>query len=179
VTRTTKEDWLRAGLEILRDSGELELTIERLSASVKKTKGSFYHHFVDMPAYLNRLLEFWETENTLEPIDAANAGGSAAERRKLLEVAIAQLDLRIERAVQAWALRDARASRVRARVDARRVEYLADLWRSSGASKRRAEQLAQIEYAAFLGALQQTPDLGPWRSQNALLLRALAKVAAS
>lgn len=86
--------------------------------------------------------------------------------------------------MQAWALHAHEARAVRARVDARRIAYLAELRRASGVKPKTAERMAQIEYAAFLGALQifELPAPVGWKAfekANALLLRALDTVASS
>jgi len=155
ATRGT--DWLTAGLGLLRDGGELSLTIERLCQALQRTKGAFYHHFEDLGTYQDRLLEHWEALNTAAPIAAAERAPSPAERRSELTRAVARLDLRVEQAVRAWALRDARARRALVRVDQRRVEYLASL--ASKRPTRRALLLARLDYATYLGAQQLLPSL--------------------
>jgi len=155
ATRGT--DWLTAGLGLLRDGGELSLTIDRLCQALHRTKGAFYHHFGDLGAYQDRLLEHWEALNTAAPIAAAERAPRPDQRRSELTRAVARLDLRVEQAVRAWALRDARARRALVRVDQRRVQYLASL--SSKRPSRRALLLARLDYATYLGAQQLLPSL--------------------
>ena len=178
MSRATPEDWLEAGLVLLRDRGHDALTIDALCRALDRTKGSFYHHFADGSAFSLHLLEHWEKKSTGDLIAAANASGVHAERRARLYASVRTVEIGIERAVQVWALRDPVAREVRARVDARRIAYLAELRRDAGFSKKTAERMAQIEYAAFLGAFQifDLPRSGGWKDfkkANALLLRAL------
>ena len=49
-TTTTREGWIAAGIALLREGGEDELTIDRLAKRLRRTKGSFYHHFADIDA---------------------------------------------------------------------------------------------------------------------------------
>lgn len=181
MSRATPDDWLGAGLVLLRDGGHDALTIDALCRALGRTKGSFYHHFPDVSVFSQRLLEHWEKRSTDDLITAAEASGPPAERRARLYASTRTVESGVERAVQAWALRDPAAREVRARVDARRVAYLAKLRRAEGATPKLAEQAAQIEYAAFLGALQifELPAPAGWKAfekANALLLRALAMV---
>lgn len=152
--RASADDWLRTGLRLLRDGGADSLTVDALCRSLGRTKGSFYHHFVDLDAYQERLFAFWESSSTLGPIAEADLTEVGAKRRQRLYDAVARLELHVERAMQAWALRDPRARDARARVDARRLDYLARIWREEGATATMARSFATIEYAAFLGAIQ-------------------------
>lgn len=154
MTRASPDDWLDAGLVLLRDGGAGALTIDTLCRALDRTKGSFYHHFTDIDGYQERLLAHWEARSTAAPIAAANQAPAGAARRRRLHDAVARLELHVERAMQVWALRDPRARRARARVDALRVAYLARIWQEEGATAARARELATLEYASFLGSLQ-------------------------
>lgn len=144
---------------------------------MRLTKGSFYHHFRDIDAYDERLFAFWEAQHTAGPIATADAGETGgSHRRRRLHDAVARLDLRVERAMQAWALRDLRAKQARARVDALRVAYLARLWQEEGATAAMAQRFARIEYTSFLGSMQLCD---PETEAGARAARALAKELAS
>jgi hypothetical protein len=62
------------------------------------------------------------------------------------------LDHRLDRAVRAWALRDERARAAMERVDGRRIDYIAEMYRESG--YREPRLLAELKYVAFVGAQQ-------------------------
>lgn len=158
-----RDRWIEAGLALLRGHGEGALTIERLAARVRRTKGSFYHHFRDIDAFRAALLAAWTERHTRMPIARAEAGPGS--RRPRLYAVVSSLDMRLELAVRAWAGRDPLARRCRQRVDRRRVDYLAELWRSEASGglrppgrpppDRRARLAAELEYATFLGLLEQ------------------------
>jgi AcrR family transcriptional regulator len=179
MARTSRNDWLDKGLDALRDGGEGALTIDGLCARLGRTKGSFYHHFEDIAAFLAALLARWEERQTSAPIHHAEAGGSPEQKRQRLSAVVRSLDGRLELAVRAWALRDERAAAVLRRVDARRVEYLASLYASEGRARGAALLLARLEYAAFVGAQMLFSDLSAEgaRSLGLALDRALELLA--
>jgi AcrR family transcriptional regulator len=57
--RLTADDWIDAGFAVLADTGPNTLRIDRLCERLKVTKGSFYWHFTDMPAYRSALVKEW------------------------------------------------------------------------------------------------------------------------
>jgi hypothetical protein len=174
MARTSETDWLESGLSIMRDGGEGALTIERLCHDLSRTKGAFYHHFRDVGAYLDALLTLWEHKQTAWPIEQANAAGPS-ERRRALDAAVGALDMKLDLAVRAWGLRDPKAREFVARVDQRRVAYLAELV-DPRLPMRQRRALARLEYLAFLGAQQFFPDLKApaARETQRVLHRALA-----
>jgi AcrR family transcriptional regulator len=151
--RTSRGDWLLAGLLLLRDGGGEALTIERLCRSLGRTKGSFYHHFGDISAYHEALLEHWATLHTELPMAEAASAIDGEERRQLLYRALRRIDIGVELAVHAWAIRSPVARAAADRVHARRIAYLAVL----RPGQRDAVAMAELEYASFLGALHLYP----------------------
>lgn len=149
MTRATRADWLQKALDILDGEGPRALTIERLCAAMKKTKGSFYHHFGDAAGLQHAILDQWEAAQTTAVIEAVDREDRAQQLEALDRIASAA-DWGRERAIRAWAWHDAG---VRARVeqiDDRRIAYLAGLYPSGSRALR--ERLAILEYAALVGA---------------------------
>ena len=160
--RLSPTDWCDAGLSLLRDEGMPALTIERLCAALGRTKGSFYHHFLDLNAFLAMLLSRWEDTLTEQPIALAAAEANPRKRAARLDAAVVTLDHRLDLAVRAWGLWDGRARAAIARVDARRLAYLTDVFKARG--MERAKALAQLEYVAFVGAQQLGASVEPERA---------------
>lgn len=148
--RASPRDWCSAGLALLREEGVAAVTVDRLCAALKKTKGSFYHHFRDIDAFRAALLSRWEEVLTEEPIRAAEREVDPSRRAARLEGLVRGLDHRLDGAVRAWAHRDSRARAALERVDQRRIDYIAELYRAGGYPKPRL--LAELEYTAFVGA---------------------------
>jgi AcrR family transcriptional regulator len=160
--RRSREDWLRAGFELLRGEGAGALTIDRLSRRLGVTKGSFYHHFASREDFSHALLGHWETKLTRELIDASRGGAGFAERnRRLTELGERLSDPALETAIRAWALRDAEVARYQERVDRQRLAYLGELYGLLGEGRTRASDLALIRYAFAVGAQQLLPPLEP------------------
>jgi AcrR family transcriptional regulator len=170
--------WVDAGLALLRAEGQHALTIERLCRALRLTKGAFYHHFRDVSVFHAALLEAWEQRLTGAIIDAVRAAPTRS-RGRVLSRAVAGLDVSLELAVRAWALRSAVARARVARIDRRRIATLEKLWRARGHKRPRA--LADVEYCAFLGSLQAFGGPGTRRGRQAerTLERALAARAPS
>lgn len=156
----TREDWLRAGLELLKQRGAGAVTIERLTRRLGVTKGSFYHHFASRDELSRALLEEWERRLTGELIEASRHGRDFADRnRRLTRLGYETFDPALETAIRAWALQDPVAREVQERVDRRRVGYLRELFRLLTPAEARAEDLALIRYAFSVGAQQLLPAL--------------------
>ncbi|WP_298514873.1 TetR/AcrR family transcriptional regulator [uncultured Kordia sp.] len=50
--------WLTEGYKMVALVGFHNLTVEKLAKTVGKSKSSFYHHFVDLEIFINRLCEY-------------------------------------------------------------------------------------------------------------------------
>ena len=165
----TRSRWCRAGLALLRDHGPRAVTVERLCAAMRRTKGAFYHHFRDVRAFHAAVLDEWAELHTAAPIAAASSARTAEERSAQLGAAVVGLDHALDRAIRGWALYHGRAREIVGRVDALRIGYLAAIHRERG--WRDAPRLAELEYAVFLGA--QELGLVDDRLRGASLGRAL------
>jgi len=175
--RASREDWCTSGLVILREHGHHAVTIERLCAALEKTKGSFYHHFADLETYHGALLALWERELTDRPMEHSMGAVSSEKRGARLDEAVRRIDHALDVAVRAWALRDARAREAIERVDRRRIDFLTELHRA--ADHKEARLLAELEYAAFVGAehLGQFTDARRAVKLGRAMRRALALLA--
>lgn len=175
ASRTKRSDWLREGLAVLRDEGPGALTIAAMCKRLGRTKGAFYHHFDSAEVFQLALLQHWQEQLTLAPIAVAQQGTSAEQRRRRLATAVQALDTRLDLAVRAWAGKDMRAAEMLAQVDRQRVGYLEELHAQEHGKGKVARVLAQIEYAAFVGAQQLFSDMSDRAAGdlNAALNRAL------
>ncbi|MFU8778555.1 MAG: TetR/AcrR family transcriptional regulator [Roseovarius sp.] len=151
--RLTRDDWLLAGFEALCVQGPAALGAEPLARRLGATKGSFYWHFTDVPAYSRALLTLWQDEAT-RVLEAASEAATAAARLRDTAQAMAataqaeSLVQRAESAIRAWAGTDPVAAEAVARVDAAR---LARLHRLLSACDIGNLEMARIVYASAIG----------------------------
>jgi AcrR family transcriptional regulator len=153
--RLRRRDWAHAALRAIAAGGVGAVAVEPLAADLGATKGSFYWHFAGRDALVRAALELWEREHTEAVIDAMDAEDDPAERLRLLFRTItAHADAdRVELALLADAA-DARVAPVLARVNERRVAYVADIYAELGLASPRARRRALLTYSAYLGHLQ-------------------------
>lgn len=162
-SRLSPDDWIRAGLDALSTFGPEALKAEPLARTLETTKGSFYWHFPDVPAYRKALLDFWSTE-------AITALPSPEDRK----AAVAQLHALVrdgfstnaatESAMRSWALSDETARTTLADIDARRLAHLKEVLRQVGVTN---PDIARMLYAAQVG-MSQLDDAGSARNGAAL-----------
>jgi AcrR family transcriptional regulator len=161
MARRSKQDWLMEGAKALAEQGAAALTIDGLTARLGVTKGSFYHHFGSLQGYIDALLDFYESEGTLNVIAVTDAEPDArAKLRRLLDITT-EGPLHLEVAFRAWALQNAQAREVQARIDAQRMAYLVELCAEVTGIASNADPLAQLLYTIYIGSQQVIPPLDP------------------
>jgi len=136
-SRLTAEDWLMAGFRALARSGPSVLKAEALARDLGATKGSFYWHFEDVPDYLSRLIALWE-DRAFDGV-IAQLDSDAPPRARLEQLCLLAVGFRdpsyggaaLEPALRAWALASLDVAKAVARMDARRLAYLATLCREA------------------------------------------------
>lgn len=153
--RKSRQDWVDAGMTLLRAEGQQALTIERLLGQLGVTKGSFYHHFGSLANYRKALLQWWEEDFTHRPIQEAWKESSPTSRAQRLNKVVRQLDYPLDIAIRAWGLRDPEVAQTVASVDRQRIDCLRQLHHDQG--HRHPEILAYLEYTAFIGGQQIQP----------------------
>jgi len=152
--RLTKEDWLAAGFRALAKDGPVALRAEALARGLGTTKGSFYWHFADVPAFKAAMLGLWQQKVASEIIEIVLAEPDPRERMRVL----AREGVRepppefggraTEPAMRAWALVDAEVMAALVMLDQQRLAFLEQLLVGIG---RPDPALAQVIYATYLG----------------------------
>lgn len=165
----TSTDFVAAALDLLAESGSEGLTIAALCARLQVTKGSFYHHFDGVPAFVTALLEYWETEHSDRLIALSAATPDPIERLGVLTGIALALPHAAESAIRAWARSNAEVAEVQLRVDAHRETHLTDAFRALGISRPVALLQARMALALLVGA-QSRPPVSP-RELRAMFVR--------
>lgn len=177
--RLTAEDWIAAAFRALARDGLGAVRAEALARDLGVTKGSFYWHFKDVPTLLQVMLTHWEDQATDRIIAMAEAGAAdpGGRLQLLADLATSGLDdpyggFHTEAAIRDWARRDPLAAAVQARVDRRRLAYLAACFDAAGLPD--AMLRARLALAALVGAQHLAPaDPATQRAQLRLLLALL------
>lgn len=159
MARKTKLDWLENGLQILAEGGSPALTTEALTKRLGVTKGSFYHHFSNYEDYKLNLLSYFEQAGTHEIISLAEQGPSPDKKLQRLLEAVLSYPTASSVAIRAWALQDEVVRQVQERIDQQRLAYLKELSLEMTGDVHRADLIAQMVYAVYVGGQQIIPPL--------------------
>lgn len=106
--RVTAQDWIQTGFDVLADGGPGALRIGRLCERLDVTKGSFYWHFTDMPAYRDALARAWanlhdEQRRRFEDMRGAEPRARLAA---MIQTLMCPDQWALERAMRVWSLTD-------------------------------------------------------------------------
>ena len=156
--RFVKKDWLDLGLQRLARKGGSALTVDAMCEAAGRTRGSFYHHFQDHGAVMEALVQEWKQRNTLDVADAILQQPQGKRAQTLSDIAN-MLDQDLERAVRQFAQSNAIARTIVQDVDEIRTEFVVGLYRDAGLAPELARDIAQLEYAAYVGSQIVWPDM--------------------
>ena len=168
--RLNAQNWLQAGFKALSDHGPAALKAEPLARQIGATKGSFYWHFDDVPAYHTALLALWEDQAIKDVVEALADDYSDVGRLRRMGQVMAQKGgsgrkgLAVESAIRAWAKGNDKALASVSRVDAKRLTYLRDLLAETGIGNA---DMARIIYAASIG-MEELDDSDANRNAEAI-----------
>jgi len=128
--RLTPEHWLNAGFDALLDKGPAGLAAEPLARQLGATKGSFYWHFKDVPAFHAALVEHWRS-TALSSLSAALNLSTAPDQR-LRAFGYGVLKDPREAAMRNWGQSDGAVAAALRMIDTERLTYLTLLLRELG-----------------------------------------------
>ena len=106
--RLSVDDWIQAGFAILADGGPNALRLDELCERLGVTKGSFYWHFADLPAYRTALIEAWGSlQDQDRQLFENSSNVEPRERlRHMMQAVVRPQQWALERAMRVWALTD-------------------------------------------------------------------------
>ncbi len=158
--RLTRQNWLDQGLATLEVDGFVGLKADLLARTLGVSRGSFYHHFVDLADFHESVLDRWLEVTVTEVTERLGATGAGpVEQLDTLAELVGAGSGGLERAIRAWATSDADVAAVVARVDRQRLDYLTSLFRELGASDSAARARAALMYTASVGYAFVVPML--------------------
>lgn len=153
TNRLSKDDWIIAGFHALSELGPGALKAEVLARRIKTTKGSFYWHFKDVPAFHDAMLAHWKEKAVSDIIHAlSDIPDPAARFRRLARMASEAAPERyggfaVEPAIRAWSLHAPRVAEGVSEVDRARITYIEGLLEACD----RPASLAVLVYGAYVG----------------------------
>lgn len=155
-THTPPDKWIEAGLQGLAAGGPDAVRVEHLAQALGVTKGSFYRHFDDRGALLERMLDTWEQLTVDEVIERVEAEGGDA-RAKLTRLFVVpsargRQVLKIELAIRDWARRDKAIAKRLRRIDNRRMDYMRSLFGTFCPDEEEVEVRCTVAFSMFVGS---------------------------
>lgn len=153
MSKLSQTDWLAAGFRALTSQGPQSLKAEPLARTLKTTKGSFYWHFKDVPAFQTAMLSHWEERAMQNIITLVDALPSPVLKLRALSEASTTPQLEYggigaEPAIRAWAKGDSNVAGAVRRVDHARLEYVQSIFDEM---KLTNTDLPRLFYASLIG----------------------------
>ena len=149
----TRETWLTAALEQLRELGPGGLAIDKIARRLGVTRGSFYHHFENLESLLEELPTHWMHRFKPTPFEVIVEWEPTMEGwvRKLVCDYIPNTGrMRYDAAMRAWSQTHEPALRAVCEVDGARLEMLVKFFRHFGCAHC-AEPSAALAYSMIVG----------------------------
>lgn len=168
-TRLSPEKWIEAGFDALCTDGPACLAAEPMARRLGTTKGSFYWHFKDVPAYHAALVRQWHTTALSDVMERLKAHDASDSRLRAFGHSI--LDSQTETALRVWAQTDAIVAAAMSEVDAERLTYIQHLLNQIGL---RNPAFGQSLLAALIGLPQLKINADPNTAFDALVDTVLA-----
>lgn len=155
--RVTAQDWIQAGFDVLADGGPGALRIGRLCDRLEVTKGSFYWHFTDMPAYRDALARAWgnlhdERRRRFEDMRDADPRVRLA---LMIQTLMCPDHWALERAMRVWSLTDATVLASVQQSDGRVLGAVREAFVDYGFEPGEADLRSALLFATGLGLLHE------------------------
>ncbi len=153
--RMSRDDWIHAATEALREGGVAAVRVEPLAERLGVTKGSFYWHFTDRAGLLDAMLAFWEGETRWLVREAGTAQSPAARLHRYFELVAATRHYPPDSEILAWARHDPAVARRVEATERRRLAFLRGQFHAAGISAAEASRRAKLAYLATQGWVER------------------------
>jgi AcrR family transcriptional regulator len=164
--RLSADDWIDAGFAVLADSGPNALRIDALCERLNVTKGSFYWHFTDMPAYRSALVEAWGSlhDRNRRPFENMPDVDPRERLTLMIQTWVTPKQWALERAMRIWALTDDAVLASVQHSDARVLRAIRQAFADCGFGPEDAALRSFVVFASGVGLLHasgSTPATPP------------------
>jgi AcrR family transcriptional regulator len=154
----TKDAWLYAGQNLLREGGAAAVKLDALTRALGLTTGSFYHHFTGMKQYLDDLARLYGTDQVKANLDLADVEDPRERIRQLGRIARRSKMRRLDAAMRDWAGSNPIAAESVRAADEQLLHFMARAFHDLGFPTRDAQLRAQVLLS--FGVARVIP---PWR----------------
>lgn len=151
----TPTDWFDAALSLLAEGGAEQLTLAALCDRVGATKGSFYHHFENLPAFHEQALAYLSDDLLARAVAEAGAVIDPRERLGVLRRMGVESPHEAEVALRAWGTWYEPAAAAHRRLEEGRRAALVATFSELGIPAARSSLLARIGTALMMGVQHQ------------------------
>ena len=150
-----ESDWISAAREMLIEGGVAAVQIQPLAVRLNVTRGGFYWRFQNRQDLLDRLLLDWQNTNVRSLLRAVRKrSGTPQERyRRLVRLWLDEKDFdpALDAAVRQWGNTDREVGELVHKIDAERVEAIADIFVDDGQKRDLSIIRARIIYFHQVG----------------------------
>ena len=153
--RLSADDWIEAGFAVLAESGPNALRIDALCERLNVTKGSFYWHFTDMPAYRSAVVEAWGSlhDRNRRPFENMPDVDPPERLAVMMRTLVEPQHWALERSMRVWALTDDAVSASVQQSDARVLRAVQQAFIDCGFEPEDAALRSLVVFAAGVGLL--------------------------
>jgi len=137
----------------LAEGGVEGIKIDRLCKRLNISIGSFYHHFVNIDDYMEKLAEAWEALMLQHLAESLDRDAPPEERLRTFHDRILDLTPRLEVVVRAWSFSNEYTAKIVDKMDKKRMRMITTQFMELGFKNEDAKLLAEVEYATYLGVL--------------------------
>lgn len=158
--RLDRHAYFATGFDLLAQRGAASLTITALCHRLRVSRGSFYHHFTDLPTYTDALIQEWEDDVTRELAVIESHTDPHARYEAAARYALTRIRHEVEAALRAWAFGNHVADAAVHRVDEAREISCRDTLGLVLDDPERCALLARMASDLLFG-LQQARPMDP------------------
>ena len=149
----SKEDWIKLGYQLFSESGEKGLVVDKMSKLLNCNKSSFYWHFKTKPDFINCLVDYWRSNDTIGIINKVNKEVQAKDKLlKLIEIIFrkdSNLDFNFY--LKKYAQSNNRIKTSVDKIDKERINFAMALLIDMGYTKDMASIKAKVFYKYLIG----------------------------
>lgn len=158
MPKLSKQDWVSAGINQLKEFGPTGLSGEKIARRLDVTRGSFYHHFSSMDELAELMLQYWEQTQTTDILGKAGQHyDDLHEKMTTLLESAWNTDADLEIAFRQWAFTNKIVRLHVERIDQIRLGYISEIYTQLCNDQKRGPKLGKIAYYGLLGALHTWP----------------------